>query len=68
MSCRPNPTTPELIGETRPRREPGAAFVLDALGFDDRMRASRAVVVGEGRLDRTTLAGKAAGERLAGLL
>ena len=37
----------------------GAAFVLDALGFDARVRASRAVVVGEGRLDRQTLAGKA---------
>jgi glycerate kinase len=42
--------------------EPGAPFVLDALGFDRRMRAARAVVVGEGRLDRTTLEGKIAGE------
>jgi len=41
---------------------PGAAFVLDALGFDARAHASRAVVTGEGRLDRQTLAGKAAGE------
>lgn len=40
----------------------GAAFVLDALDFDRRMRASRAVVVGEGRIDRQTLAGKIAGE------
>jgi glycerate kinase len=32
------------------------------VGFDERMRAARAVVVGEGRLDRTTLEGKAAGE------
>lgn len=40
----------------------GADFVLDELGFDDRMRAARFVVVGEGRLDDTTLQGKAAGE------
>ncbi|PTL59780.1 glycerate kinase [Paraconexibacter algicola] len=42
--------------------EPGAAFVLDALDADARMRAARAVVVGEGRLDRTSLEGKIAGE------
>ena len=40
----------------------GASFVLDELGFDERMRAARFVVVGEGRLDDTTLQGKAAGE------
>src|SRR3954469_7474279 len=44
------------------RIEPGAPFVLQALGFDARMRAARAVVVGEGRLDATTLEGKLAGE------
>jgi glycerate kinase len=42
--------------------EPGAKFVLDTLGFDARMRAARAVIVGEGRLDATTLEGKIAGE------
>lgn len=42
--------------------EPGAPFVLEALDVDARMRAARAVVVGEGRLDRTTLDGKIAGE------
>jgi glycerate kinase len=42
--------------------EPGAAFVLSALDFDARMRAARAVVVGEGRMDATTLQGKIAGE------
>jgi glycerate kinase len=42
--------------------EPGAAFVLRTLGFDARMRAARAVIVGEGRLDATTLEGKIAGE------
>ena len=41
------------------RLVPGAAFVLDAIGFDDHMRAARFVVTGEGRLDRQTLAGKA---------
>ncbi len=41
---------------------PGAAFVLDALRFDPRMRAARAVVTGEGRLDRQSLAGKAVSE------
>jgi glycerate kinase len=38
--------------------EPGAKWVLDALDFDARMRAARAVVTGEGRLDQTSLAGK----------
>ncbi|MCW3004226.1 MAG: glycerate kinase, partial [Conexibacter sp.] len=44
------------------RLEPGAAFVLKALDFDRRMRAARAVIVGEGRIDATTLEGKIAGE------
>ena len=44
------------------RLRPGAAFVCDAVGFDARMREARAVVVGEGKLDRSTLAGKVAGE------
>lgn len=47
---------------TGAKLENGAAFVLDALGTDARMRAARAVVVGEGRLDLATLAGKAPGE------
>jgi glycerate kinase len=42
--------------------EPGANFVLDALDFDERMRASRAVVTGEGKLDEQTLQGKLVGE------
>ena len=42
--------------------EPGAPWVLDALDFDDRMRASRAVVTGEGKLDEQTLEGKLVGE------
>ena len=39
--------------------EPGAAFVLGALGFEARMRAARAVVVGEGRVDASTPGGQA---------
>lgn len=42
--------------------EPGAAFVLDALAFDDRMRAARCVITGEGRLDDQSLQGKVVGE------
>ena len=44
------------------RLEGGAPFVLEQLDFDVRMRAARAVIVGEGRLDLGTLAGKAPGE------
>jgi len=44
------------------RLEGGAQFVLEQLDFDARMRAARAVIVGEGRLDLGTLAGKAPGE------
>ncbi len=42
--------------------QPGAPFVLDALGFDAQMRAAHAVVTGEGRLDDSSLAGKALAE------
>jgi glycerate kinase len=42
--------------------EPGGPFVLEALGFDERMRAAKAVVTGEGRLDATTLEGKVVAE------
>jgi len=41
---------------------PGAGFVLDALRFDARMRAARAVVTGEGKLDQQSLAGKVVSE------
>ena len=44
------------------RLVPGAAYVLDAVGFDERMRAARFVVTGEGKLDDQTLSGKAVGE------
>jgi glycerate kinase len=42
--------------------EPGAPFVLNAVGYDARMRAARCVVTGEGRLDDTSLQGKLVGE------
>jgi len=41
---------------------PGAAYVLDTVGFDEQMRAARAVITGEGRLDAQSLEGKAVGE------
>jgi glycerate kinase len=41
---------------------PGAAYVLDTIGFDERMRAAAFVVTGEGRLDEQTLEGKIVGE------
>ena len=40
----------------------GAAHVLDAIGFDERMREAGFVVTGEGCLDRQTLQGKVVGE------
>lgn len=40
----------------------GAAWVLDLLGYTPRMLAARAVITGEGRLDRQTLLGKAVAE------
>lgn len=42
--------------------EAGAPFLLEEIGFDPRMRAAGAVIVGEGRMDSTTLQGKIAGE------
>ena len=44
------------------RLRPGAAFVLDAIGFDDRLREVDAAVSGEGRLDSQSFAGKLVGE------
>jgi glycerate kinase len=41
---------------------PGAAWVLDAIDFDARLRRARAVITGEGRLDAQTLEGKAVEE------
>jgi len=41
---------------------PGAAWVLDAIGFDERLGRARAVITGEGRLDSQSLVGKVVGE------
>ncbi len=41
---------------------PGAAFVLDAVGFRERAARADLVVTGEGTVDRTTFDGKAPGE------
>jgi glycerate kinase len=42
------------------RLAPGAAYVLDRVGFDRLLGGAAAVVTGEGRLDGQTAAGKAA--------
>lgn len=44
------------------RLVPGAPYVLDAIGFDEQMRAAAFVVTGEGALDEQTLQGKIVGE------
>jgi glycerate kinase len=44
------------------RLRPGAAFVLDAVGFDARLARADAVVSGEGRFDSQSLEGKIVGE------
>jgi len=41
---------------------PGAAFVLDLLGFERRLREADAAVTGEGRIDSQSLEGKIVGE------
>jgi glycerate kinase len=51
-----------LWSELGAKLEPGGPFVLEALGFDERMRAAKAVITGEGRLDATTLEGKIVAE------
>jgi glycerate kinase len=42
--------------------EHGAPWILDHLDFNERMRAARAVITGEGKLDEQTLMGKLVGE------
>jgi glycerate kinase len=51
-----------LWAEYGARLRDGPEFVLGALGFDERMRASAFVVTGEGRIDEQTLQGKLVGE------
>ena len=43
---------------------PGALYVLEAIGFQERAAAADLVVTGEGTVDRTTFEGKAPGEAL----
>jgi glycerate 2-kinase len=42
--------------------EPGAPFILKTLSFDERLRAARALIVGEGAINAQTLQGKIPGE------
>jgi glycerate 2-kinase len=58
----PGPLAIALRDERRARLVAGVPFVLEALDFDARMRVAHAVVVGEGRLDRSTLRGRVAAE------
>jgi glycerate kinase len=44
------------------RLRPGAAFVLEAVGFDERLARADACVSGEGRFDAQSLGGKVVGE------
>ena len=44
---------------------PGAPRILEALRFDRRIRGAQLVITGEGRVDATTLQGKAVGAVLA---
>jgi glycerate 2-kinase len=43
------------------RLRPGAAYVLEAVGFDTRLAAADAVISGEGRLDEQSFEGKVVG-------
>ena len=58
----PTPLAAYLRDEAGARLVAGAPFVLEALGLDVRMRAARAVVVGDARLERATLCGRVVGE------
>jgi glycerate kinase len=51
-----------LWAQHRARLVPGAAYVLDTIGFDEHLRAAAFVVTGEGSLDQQTLEGKIVGE------
>jgi glycerate kinase len=58
----PGALAQRMRDEAGARLAAGGPFVLEALGFDARLRAARAVVVGDGRLHRATLRGPVAGE------
>jgi glycerate kinase len=48
-----------LVAFLGARLVPGADLVMDAIGFDERLRASRCLVTGEGAIDIQSLRGKA---------
>jgi len=58
----PGALAQRLHDEAGARLVAGGPFVLEALGFDARMRAARAVIVGDRRLERATLRGPVTGE------
>ena len=58
----PGALAQRLCDQAGARLVAGGPFVLEALDFDARMRAARAVIVGEGRLERATLRGRVTGE------
>ena len=58
----PGPLALALRDDGGARLVAGVPFVLEALDFDARMRAAHALVVGDARLDRSTLRGRVAGE------
>jgi glycerate kinase len=58
----PGALAQRLCDQAGARLVAGGPFVLEALDFDTRMRAARAVIVGEGRLERATLRGRVTGE------
>lgn len=60
--CEPGGIGDALVRTFGATIESGAQFVLDAVGYDPRMRAARAVIVGEGRLDAGALTGRVLGE------
>src|SRR5205085_794766 len=47
------------------RAEPGLPLVLDAVGFDERIRRASVVVTGEGAIDQTSIQGKTGGRVVA---
>lgn len=51
-----------LVFFARAELERGADWVLDRVGFDAALATADLVITGEGRFDRTSLAGKAPGE------
>ncbi len=53
-----------LLSFARGRLQPGAAWVLSQIGFDDALLRVNGLVVSEGAFDRTSLQGKLTGEAM----